>query len=222
MLTVKAKIPPSANYSLVLPLAIPDLSEVKAFALHLHASGKPWQGELFGWPAAYTPESRRRPVGSHMRFTPADFWIGESGIWFFSLMWEHGKAQEPVEFLDDRGIIKPSLELHRATMPALDRALPLDDDLALALATKQQDATMDTPIIDKVVERLRDLPQALQWRVLECARALAVSTPRGVSGQHLLGLAGGISPEDAQLMREAIEQGCEQVDAPSCAHEVVT
>jgi hypothetical protein len=60
-----------------------------------------------------------------MTFTPADFWIGESGMWFFSLMWEHGtpalplsyasgtivaggarEDQEPVEFLDDRGIIK--------------------------------------------------------------------------------------------------------------------
>ena len=35
-----------------------------------------------------------------------DFWIGESGIWFFSLMWEHGKHKDPVEFLDDRGLIK--------------------------------------------------------------------------------------------------------------------
>jgi len=40
-----------------------------------------------------------------MTFTPADFCIGESGIWFFSLMWEHGKEAEPVEFLDDRNIL---------------------------------------------------------------------------------------------------------------------
>ena len=72
---------------------------------------------------------------------------------------------------------------------------------------------MDTPIIDQVVEQLRDLPQELQWRVLEFTRALAVSTPRGVPGQQLLSFAGTISPEDARLMREAIEQGCEQVDA---------
>ena len=26
-----------------------------------------------------------------MTFTPADFTIGESGVWFFSLMWEYGK-----------------------------------------------------------------------------------------------------------------------------------
>lgn len=72
---------------------------------------------------------------------------------------------------------------------------------------------MDTPIVDKVVEQLRDLPQELQWRVLEFARALAQSAPRGVPGRQLLRFAGTISQEDAKLMREAIERGCEQVDA---------
>ena len=106
MLTVKVKIPQRADYSPVLPVVIPDVSEVKAFAHHLHAAGKRWQGEIFGWQAEYTPESCKRPPGSKMRFSPADFWIGESGIWFYSLMWEHGKNKGPVEFLDDRGIVK--------------------------------------------------------------------------------------------------------------------
>ena len=106
MLTVKARIPQRANYSPVLPLMIPDLNEVKAFAMHLHAIGKRWQGDIFGWSAEYTPESRKKPSGSKMRFTPADFWIGESGIWFHSLMWEYGKNKEPIAFLDDRGIVK--------------------------------------------------------------------------------------------------------------------
>jgi hypothetical protein len=42
------------------------------------------------------------PVDSKMTFTPADFCIGEGGIWFFSLMWEHGKDADP----DDRNILK--------------------------------------------------------------------------------------------------------------------
>ena len=71
---------------------------------------------------------------------------------------------------------------------------------------------MDTPIINKVVEELRDLPQELQRRVLEFTRALAVSSPQGIPGQQLLRFSGSISVEDVQLMREAIEQGCEQVD----------
>jgi len=40
-----------------------------------------------------------------LTFTPADFVIGESGIWFFSMMWEHGKENPPVGFLDDKNII---------------------------------------------------------------------------------------------------------------------
>ena len=71
---------------------------------------------------------------------------------------------------------------------------------------------MDMPIVDKVVEQLKTLPQELQWRVLEFTRALAQSTPHGVPGRQLLRVAGTISAEDAELMREAIERGCEQVD----------
>lgn len=41
-----------------------------------------------------------------MTFTPANFCIGENGIWCFSLMWEHGRDAEPVEFLDGRNIVR--------------------------------------------------------------------------------------------------------------------
>ena len=82
------------------------LAEVKAFANYLHTIGKSWKGEMFGRPTEYTPENRKKPSASKMTFTPAEFWIGESGIWFYSLMWEHGKDKEPTEFLDDRGIVR--------------------------------------------------------------------------------------------------------------------
>ncbi len=71
---------------------------------------------------------------------------------------------------------------------------------------------MDTSILDKVVEQLRGMPQSLQQQVLEFALALAGSTIQGVPGQQLLRFAGAIPPDDIQLMREAIEQDCEQVD----------
>jgi hypothetical protein len=71
---------------------------------------------------------------------------------------------------------------------------------------------MDTPIINKVVEQLKTLPYDLQWRVLTFTRALAVSAPQGVPGRQLVRFAGAISADDAHLMREAIEHGCEQVD----------
>jgi hypothetical protein len=43
-------------------------------------------GRFLGWQAERAPESHKRPSGSKVRFTPASFWIGESGIWFYSLI----------------------------------------------------------------------------------------------------------------------------------------
>ena len=74
---------------------------------------------------------------------------------------------------------------------------------------------MDTPVIEKVVEQLRNLPHELQWRVLEFTRALALSVPRGVSGRKLLRFAGAIPSEEVQRMSDAIEQGCEQIQSVS-------
>ena len=71
---------------------------------------------------------------------------------------------------------------------------------------------MDASIVEKVVEQLKALPNELQWRVLEFTRALSLSAPRGVSGKQLLHFAGAVPLGDLRLMREAIEQGCEQVD----------
>ncbi|GAB4421758.1 MAG: hypothetical protein Kow00106_18810 [Anaerolineae bacterium] len=72
---------------------------------------------------------------------------------------------------------------------------------------------MNVSIIDRVIEQLKVLPQELQWRVLEFARALAASTPRGVPGKQLLRFAGALPTDEAEAMKTAIEQYCEQVDA---------
>lgn len=71
---------------------------------------------------------------------------------------------------------------------------------------------MSISIIDQVVEQLRAMPQPLQSQVLNFARTLVDSQIRGVPGQQLLRFAGTIPSEDLQLMEEAIELGCEQVD----------
>ncbi|MEH2325861.1 MAG: hypothetical protein V7K32_20330 [Nostoc sp.] len=71
---------------------------------------------------------------------------------------------------------------------------------------------MDTSILDQVIEQLKVMPQHLQSQVLEFARTLADSKILGVSGQQLLRFAGSIPTDDIQLIREAIEQDCEQVD----------
>ena len=89
----------------VLRVKAPDLDEVREAALLLHRQRAVWQGELFGWQAEYNPPRAERALDSKMSFTPADFCIGESGIWFFSLLWEHGDDALPVEFLDESAIV---------------------------------------------------------------------------------------------------------------------
>lgn len=106
MVAAKAKIKTRDNYFSVIPVIIPVLDEVRKFAAMLHADGKPWKGEAFGWNAEYNPERPEPPLDSKMTYTPADFCIGESSIWFFSLMWEHGKDAEAVEFLDEKNILR--------------------------------------------------------------------------------------------------------------------
>ncbi len=71
---------------------------------------------------------------------------------------------------------------------------------------------MNIPIINEVVEQLKIMPEHLQWQVLEFARSLAKAEVRGTSGQQLLRFAGSIPADDLQIMREAIEQGCERID----------
>jgi hypothetical protein len=72
---------------------------------------------------------------------------------------------------------------------------------------------MSTLVEDQVIRQLKTLPSELQWRVLEFTRALTISVPRGVPGQQLFTFAGSIPASDLDLMRQAIEEGCERVDA---------
>ncbi len=83
---------------LTIPIAIPDLDQVRTFAYMLHAQAKLWRGEYQGWPAYYTPEDRsRKPSNSKQAFYPAEFWIGTDHIWTFTIAWEEGTEQEPLE-----------------------------------------------------------------------------------------------------------------------------
>lgn len=105
MVTAKAKINFRENHAAIVPVLLPGLDEVRMFAAKLHASGQAWAGEAFGWPAEFHPGQAVAPLDSKMTFTPADFCIGENGVWFFSLMWEHGEDADPTEFLDDSHIM---------------------------------------------------------------------------------------------------------------------
>ncbi|MFH1096313.1 MAG: hypothetical protein ABH886_07540 [Candidatus Desantisbacteria bacterium] len=105
MVTAIVRIKTHEYYTPIVPIVIPELDEVRKFAARLHDERKPWKGKAFGWTTEYNPERLESPLDSMMNFTPADFCIGESDIWFFSLMWEHGRNAEPVEFLDDKSIL---------------------------------------------------------------------------------------------------------------------
>ena len=108
----------SDHQAVVVPVAIPDLEAVRALAERLHAEGQEYRGMAWGWPVYYDPELREEaaefqvPDGqggfrTEIRsfWSPASFTIGESGVWFYSLLWEYGRDNPPVEFLDDRNVL---------------------------------------------------------------------------------------------------------------------
>ncbi len=105
MVTAKAQINVRENHSAIVPVLLPGLDEVRAFAARLHTLGQTWAGEAFGWSAEYQPQQAVAPLDSKTTFSPADFCIGENGVWFFSLTWERGGDAEPTEFLDDSHIL---------------------------------------------------------------------------------------------------------------------
>ncbi len=73
---------------------------------------------------------------------------------------------------------------------------------------------MNPSIIDEVFERLKVMPQSLQQQVLEFTKTLTDSnTVKGVPGSQLLRFAGTIPLDELNLMSEAINQDCEQVDS---------
>jgi hypothetical protein len=74
----------------------------------------------------------------------------------------------------------------------------------------------DPAIQSELLSFLGQLPVDDQARVVDFARALAGSEKSkkvGVPGKDLLRFAGTITDEDARQMIEAIEEGCEQIDA---------
>ncbi|MCI0440188.1 MAG: hypothetical protein L0177_13820 [Chloroflexi bacterium] len=69
---------------------------------------------------------------------------------------------------------------------------------------------MDAKIKDELIQQLDALPYESQRRVLDFAKALAMSTPRGATGKDLIRFAGAISEDDLRKMAEAIDDDFEQ------------
>jgi len=73
---------------------------------------------------------------------------------------------------------------------------------------------MVSPVLEKELhQHLEQLPLSQQRQVLDFARALITSRPRGRPGRLLLQFAGTMTNEEAKEMLEAIEEGCGKVDA---------
>jgi hypothetical protein len=71
---------------------------------------------------------------------------------------------------------------------------------------------MTTSIIDQLMEKLKMMPEDLQYQVLQFARSLTGEKIKGVPGKELLRFAGSIPKEDLQLMSAVITEDCEQID----------
>ncbi len=106
MATVQARIRTADGTESIFPVVVPDFEAVRDFAIALHRERAEWEGNAFGWHAEYAPYRDEPPIQSQQQFTPAEFCIGESGVWFFSLLWENGPDAAPVEFVDESGIVR--------------------------------------------------------------------------------------------------------------------
>ncbi len=72
---------------------------------------------------------------------------------------------------------------------------------------------MSSAVVTQVAEQLETLPYSLQSQVLLFVETLRAAVQSGVPGKRLLRFVGAIPLNDLQLMEEAIEAGCEQVDS---------
>jgi len=64
----------------------------------------------------------------------------------------------------------------------------------------------------EIINQIGRLDYEHQRRVLDFARALAVTSPKGVPGKQLHSFAGTIPADDLKAMEQAIENNCGKVD----------
>lgn len=97
---VSAAIEIDNNFTLIAPIFVPDVADLKAFAEQLHQTGEAWQGLAFGWYATYEPQGHRNvPEGSKVAVSPASFCLGDATAWCYCLTWDDGIDQEPTEII---------------------------------------------------------------------------------------------------------------------------
>ena len=71
---------------------------------------------------------------------------------------------------------------------------------------------LNVTVKKEIINQMGRLDCEHQKRVLDFARALAVTGPKGVPGKLLLSFGGTFPDEDLKAMKKAIEDNCEKVD----------
>ncbi|MYB92545.1 hypothetical protein F4054_11540 [Candidatus Poribacteria bacterium] len=71
---------------------------------------------------------------------------------------------------------------------------------------------MGFTIKQELLEQIEKLTPLQQKQVLDFALELSDELSKRYPGEKLLKLVGTISPEDLEIMKQAIEEGCEQVN----------
>ena len=71
---------------------------------------------------------------------------------------------------------------------------------------------LNTTVKKEIINEDGRLDYEQQRRVLDFARTLATTSPKGVPGRQLLSFAGTIPADDLKSMAQAIEDSCEKVD----------
>jgi ADP-dependent phosphofructokinase/glucokinase len=65
----------------------------------------------------------------------------------------------------------------------------------------------------EIAKRVEELPPEMQDQVLRFVASLAASTPKGKHGAAFRQFSSSLDAISAQQMTQAIEDGCERVDA---------
>jgi len=71
---------------------------------------------------------------------------------------------------------------------------------------------LNVTVKKEIINQMGQLDYEHQRRVLDFARALAVTGPKGVPGKLLLSFGGTYPADDLNEMKKAIEDNCEKVD----------
>ncbi len=71
---------------------------------------------------------------------------------------------------------------------------------------------LDPRVHDELIRQLEALPLEQQRQVVEFARHLTASSPRGVPGAELLRFANTLPADQADELSRAVDQGCGRVD----------